>query len=77
MNEQSTLVRQTIFDAMEERAIENEQISRHQIITILDYFCNGILDDVCKQINAFQHGQARLQPLLSDGAAAHGHNVVV
>ncbi len=29
----------TIFDPMEERAIENEQISQHQIITILDYFC--------------------------------------
>jgi hypothetical protein len=77
LNEQSTLVRQTIFDAMEERAIENGQISRHQIKTILDNFCNGIRDDVREQVNTIQQGQARLQPVLPDGAAAHGHIVVV
>jgi hypothetical protein len=77
VNEQSTLVRQTIFDAMEERAIENGQISRHQIITILDNFRNGIRDDVREQVNAIQQGQARLQPVPPDGAAAYGHNVVV
>ena len=86
VNEQSTLVRQTIFDAMKERAIENGQISRHQIITILDNFCNGILldnfcngicDDIRKQINAIQQGQACLLPPLHDGAAggANGQDI--
>ncbi len=61
VNEQSTLVRQTLFDAMEERAVENGQISRHQIITLLDDFCNGIRDDVCEQLNVIRQGQACLQ----------------
>jgi hypothetical protein len=76
VNEQSTLVRQTIFDAMEERAIENGQISRHQIITILDDFRNGIRNDVREQIDAIQQGQARLLPPTRDGAGAGGHNVI-
>ncbi len=62
---------------MEERAIENGQISWHHIITILDNFCNGIRDDVRKQVNAIQQGQALLQPVPPNGAAANGHNVVV
>jgi hypothetical protein len=78
VNEQSTLVRQTIFDAMEERAIENGQISRHQIITILDDFRNGICDNVREQINAIQQGQACLQePALHDCTAADGRDVIV
>ncbi|KAI2492163.1 hypothetical protein MHU86_22390 [Fragilaria crotonensis] len=63
---------------MEERAIENGQISRHQIITILDDFRNGIRDDVREQINAIQQGQARLQePALHDRTAADGRDVIV
>jgi hypothetical protein len=42
VNKQSALVGQIIFDALEKRAIENGQVSRHQIITILDKLCNGI-----------------------------------
>jgi hypothetical protein len=34
-------MRQTIFDAMEERATENGPISCHQIISILDEFRNS------------------------------------
>ncbi|KAI2513449.1 hypothetical protein MHU86_923 [Fragilaria crotonensis] len=60
---------------MEERAIENGQISQHQIITILDDFRDGIRDNVCQQINTIQQGQARLLPT-HDGAAANGQDIV-
>jgi hypothetical protein len=55
----------------------DELVDTRLLLCILDDFCNGIRDDVCEQISAIQQGQARLQPLLPDGAAAHGHNVVV
>lgn len=54
VNDQATLVRQSIFDAMEERAIDNGQISREQIVGILDEFRQGIRDDVSQQITALQ-----------------------
>jgi hypothetical protein len=76
VNEQSTLVRQTIFDAMEERAIENGQISRQQIITILDDFRNGIRDDVRERMDAIQEGQARLLPPGREGAGADGYEAL-
>ena len=38
VNEQAEVVRQTIFDAMEQRALENGHISRHQIVTIHTIF---------------------------------------
>lgn len=44
--QQAEVVRQTIFDAMEQRILDNGQISRHQIVTILDEFRAGIWDDV-------------------------------
>jgi hypothetical protein len=36
VNAHATVVRETIFEAMELRAIENGQITRHQIVDILD-----------------------------------------
>ena len=54
VNEQSTIVRESIFEAMELRAIENGQITRHQIVDILDEFRNGIRDDVRAQIALIQ-----------------------
>jgi hypothetical protein len=50
VNEHATVVSETIFEAMELRAIENGQITRHQIVDILDEFRNGIRDDVRAQI---------------------------
>ena len=77
VNEQSTLVRQTIFDAMEERAIENGQISRQQIIMILDDFRNGIKDDVREQIDVIRQGQACLLPPHDAGGAAANGRVIM
>jgi hypothetical protein len=54
VNEQSTIVRESIFEAMELRAIENGQITRHQIVDILDEFRNGIREDVRVQIELIQ-----------------------
>ena len=54
VNEQSAIVRESIFEAMELRAIENGQITRHQIVGILDEFRNGIRDDVRTQIELIQ-----------------------
>ena len=54
VNDQATMVRQTIFEAMEERALENGVISRHQIITILDDFRNTIRDDVREQVETIR-----------------------
>jgi hypothetical protein len=54
VNEHATVVRETIFEAMELRAIENGQITRHQIVDILDEFRNGIRDDVRAQIELIQ-----------------------
>ena len=54
VNEHAEVVRQTIFEAMELRAIENGQITRHQIVDILDEFRNGIRDDVRQQIELIQ-----------------------
>ena len=56
VNEHADVVRQTIFEAMELRAIENGQITRHQIVDILDEFRNGIRDDVRQQIALMQQG---------------------
>ena len=54
VNEQSAIVRESIFEAMELRAIENGQVTRHQIVDILDEFRNGIRDDVRAQIELIQ-----------------------
>ncbi len=43
------IVRETIFEAMKLRAIENGH-TRHQVVDILDEFLNGIRDDVRAQI---------------------------
>jgi hypothetical protein len=57
VSDQETTVRQSIFDAMEERATENGQITRTQIVTILDEFRKGVSDDVSNQIKNLQaHG---------------------
>jgi hypothetical protein len=54
VNEQSTIVRESIFEAMELRAIKNGQITRHQIVDILDEFRNGIREDARAQIELIQ-----------------------
>lgn len=51
VNEQAVVTRQSIFDAMEERAMENGQISRDQIVRILEEFQNGIGNTVSQQID--------------------------
>jgi hypothetical protein len=43
-----------MFEAMELRATKNGQITRHQIVDILDEFRNGIRNDVCQQIELIQ-----------------------
>ena len=60
INEQTEVERQTIFEAMEQRILENGQISRHQIVSILDEFRNGIRDDVRQQIESMQAQQGLL-----------------
>ena len=62
VNEQAEVVRQTIFDAMEQRVLENGQISRHQIVTILDEFRAGIRDDVRQQIDLIQAHPGLVRP---------------
>ena len=54
VTESATTVRETIFEAMELRAIENGQITRQQIVGLLDEFRNGIRDDVRTQIELIQ-----------------------
>jgi hypothetical protein len=54
VNEHAEVVRETIFEAMELRAIENGLITRHQIVNILDEFRNGIRDNVRQQIDLIQ-----------------------
>lgn len=54
IDEQANVTRQSIFDALEERALETGQITRTQIINILDEFKNGISDDVHKQLELLQ-----------------------
>jgi hypothetical protein len=57
VNDQAELVRQSIFDDMEERTTENGQITRIQIVSILEDFRKGIRDDVSQQITTLQsHG---------------------
>ena len=67
VTDQATMVRQTIFDAMEERALENGQISRHQIITILDEFRNAIRDDVHEQVQSIRGQAGILAPPVHGG----------
>jgi hypothetical protein len=62
VNEHAEVVRQTIFEAMELRAIENGQITRQQIVNILEDFRNGIRDDVRDQIAQIQAVAGVLQP---------------
>ena len=62
VNEQAEVVRQTIFDAMEQRILDNGQISRHQIVTILDEFRAGIRDDVRQQIDLIQAHPGLVRP---------------
>ena len=50
VKDQEATVRQSIFDAMEERALQNGQITRTQIVDILDEFQNGICNNVSTQI---------------------------
>lgn len=54
VNEQPKSTRQSVFDALEERTLENGQISRTQIIGILDEFKNGINDNVNRQMMMMQ-----------------------
>lgn len=50
-NQQSAIVREYIFEAMVlSRAIENGQITCHQIVDILDEIRNGIWEDVQAQL---------------------------
>jgi hypothetical protein len=72
VTEHATVVRQTIFDAMEERAIENGQISRHQIISILDEFRSSIKDDAREQLEAIRQSQTGMLPLFNGGGAGGG-----
>ena len=69
VNEQSTIVRESIFEAMELRAIENGQITRHQIVDILDEFRTGIRDDVRAQIELIQAVPGIIRPGVSGAAA--------
>ncbi len=62
VNEQAEVVRQTIFDAIEQRVLENGQISRRQIVTILDEFRAGIRDDVRQQIDLIQAHPGLVRP---------------
>jgi hypothetical protein len=62
VNEQAKMVRQTINDALEQRVLENGQISRHQIVTILDEFRTGIRDDVRQQIDWIQAHPGLVRP---------------
>jgi hypothetical protein len=63
IDEQAEVVRQTIFDAMGQRVLENRQISRHQIVIILDEFRAGsILDDVQQQIDLIQAHPGLVRP---------------
>jgi hypothetical protein len=55
VNEQSTTVRQTIFDAFEVHAIESGHITRDQIVTIMEEFQTGIRNDVQTQIATLNH----------------------
>ena len=71
VNEQSAIVRESIFEAMELRAIENGQVTRHQIVDILDEFRNGIRDDVRAQIELIQAVPGIIRPG-PGGAAATG-----
>ena len=46
LDQQADVVRQSIFTAMEERALENGQITRTQIVEIRNEFRDGIRSDV-------------------------------
>jgi hypothetical protein len=73
VNEQSTIVRESIFEAtMELRAIENGQITRHQIVEILDEFRNGIRDEVLAQIELIHTVPGIIRPGVG-GAATTGN----
>ncbi len=71
VNEQSAIVRESIFEAMELRAFKNGQVTRHQIVDILDEFRNGIRDDVRTQIVLIQAVPGIIRPG-PGGAAATG-----
>jgi len=62
VSDQAEIVRQSIFDAMEERALDNGLITRNQIVDILDEFRNGIRDDVKTQLENLQGQGVGLQP---------------
>jgi hypothetical protein len=75
VNDQEELVRQSIFDAMEERATENGQITRVQIVAILDDFRNGIRQDVSQQITTLQShgiGVPQVPPAANQNTNAQG-----
>ena len=57
VNEQPKSTRQSVFDALEERTVENGQISRTQIVGILDEFKDGINDNVNQQMIMLQRRQ--------------------
>ena len=57
VNDQEQVVRESIFTAMEQRAIENGHITSDQIVNILDNFRKGIQDNVKMQLSKLQqHG---------------------
>jgi hypothetical protein len=54
VNEHAKVMRETIFEATELITIENGQITRHQIVDMLDGFRNRIQDNVWAQIELIQ-----------------------
>jgi hypothetical protein len=54
VNEQSAIVRESIFEAMELRAIKNGQVTCHQIVDILDVF-EMVFEMMCgHRLNSFK-----------------------
>jgi hypothetical protein len=57
VNEQTDVLRQTIFDAMEERALDNGMMTRSAMVALMDEFKNSISEDVKRQLQNVQgHG---------------------
>ena len=56
VNKQHETIRQNVFDAFEQHAMENGQISRQQILDILQDFRLGIQEDVATQLQALKEG---------------------
>ena len=72
VTDHATVVRRTIFDALEECPTENGQISHRQIMSILDDFRKSINDDAQEQLEAIRQSQTGLLPLLNGGGVGDG-----